>query len=262
MIVTAITSRYGKGFIKTIPFLIGLIAGYALCLILELFGVHLLNLAAFNNLTLFSIPDFAFYRANFNTFNWSLVPQIILIWTATSIPMLLEHLGDHKSLSSVIGTDLTQTPGIHRTLLSDGLSSFIGCVFGQTPNTSYGESISCTAVSRVGSSYVVGAAAIIMILASFFTPLMAVFESISSVIFCGVSLIAYGMIAFSGLNMLINSGISYNDTSKVMVVCAILTTGISGIELKLGPIVFSGVSLAILVGLALDLILNYRKSTK
>lgn len=260
MFVTAITARYGKGFIKTIPFLIGLLGGYVLCLVLELFNIHLLNFSAFDNLTLFSIPHFAFYDANFSDFNWMLVPQIIVIWVATSIPMLLEHLGDHKSLSSVIGTDLTQNPGIHRTLISDGLASLIGCIFGKTPNTSYGESISCTAVSRVGSSYVIATAAGIMILASFFTPLMAFFESISSVIFGGISFIAYGMIAFSGLNMLINSGINYKDTSKVMVVCAILTTGISGVELQLGPIVFSGVSLAILVGLIMDLVLNYKKN--
>ncbi len=260
MFVTAITARYGKGFIKTIPFLIGLLGGYVLCLVLELFNIHLLNFSAFDNLTLFSIPHFAFYDANFSNFNWMLVPQIIVIWVATSIPMLLEHLGDHKSLSSVIGTDLTQNPGIHRTLVSDGIASLIGCIFGKTPNTSYGESISCTAVSRVGSSYVIATAAGIMILASFFTPLMAFFESISSVIFGGISFIAYGMIAFSGLNMLINSGINYKDTSKVMVVCAILTTGISGVELQLGPIVFSGVSLAMLVGLIMDLILNYKKN--
>lgn len=259
MFVTAITARYGKGFIKTIPFLIGLLGGYVLCLVLELFNIHLLNFSAFDNLTLFSVPHFAFYDANFSNFNWMLVPQIIVIWVATSIPMLLEHLGDHKSLSSVIGTDLTQNPGIHRTLISDGLASLIGCIFGKTPNTSYGESISCTAVSRVGSSYVIATAAGIMILASFFTPLMAFFESISSVIFGGISFIAYGMIAFSGLNMLINSGINYKDTSKVMVVCAILTTGISGVELQLGPIVFSGVSLAMLVGLIMDLVLNYKK---
>lgn len=256
MIVTALTARYGKGFIKTIPFLIGLAAGYILCLLLEVCGVHLLNLAAFNNLTLFSVPDFAFTRANFTTFDWSLVPQIIVIWVATSIPMCLEHLGDHKSLSTVIGVDLTQSPGIHRTMLADGVASFVGCLCGQTPNTSYGESISCTAVSGVGSSYVILAAAGTLIAASFFTPLMAFFESVSSTIFCGVSLIAYGMIAFSGLNMLIRSGIDYNDTSKVMVVCAILTTGISGLELTLGPITFSGVSLAMLVGLLLDWLLN------
>lgn len=256
MFVTGAVARYGKGFIKTIPFLIALAAGYILCLVLEIFGIHLLNFEAFKNLTLISAPHFAFLDVAKIPFNWTLVPQIVVIWVATSIPMLLEHFGDHKSLSSVIGTDLTETPGLHRTLFADGCASFISCIFGGLPNTSYGESISCTAVSRVGSSYVILASAATLILASFFTPLMAFFESISSVIFCGISLIAYGMIAFSGLNMIIQSGISYNDTPKVMIVCAILTTGISGLELVLGPITFSGVSLAMIVAVIMSAILK------
>lgn len=145
---------------------------------------------------------------------------------------------------------------------SDGAASFIGTIIGYQPNTSYGESISCTAVSGVGSSYVIAVAAIMMVLASFFRPLMAFFESIPSVLFGGISLIAYGMIAFSGLNTLIKSGIGYNDTSKVMVICSVLTVGIGGISLVLGPVTFSGVSLAMIIGVLMNLILNYNKSSK
>lgn len=258
MFITAVVARYGKGFIKTIPFLIALAVGYIVCLILEPFGIHLLNLSAFNNLTLFSIPKFAFLSANPASFNWAWVPQIVIMWVATSAALLLEHIGDHKSLSAVIGTDVTVVPGLHRSLWADGLASFIGCVVGYQPNTSYGESISCTAVSRVGSTYVIGTAALMMILASFFRPLMAFFESISSVLFGGISLIAYGFIAFSGLNTLIQSKISYNDTAKVMVVCSVLTVGIGGISLILGPVTFSGVSLSMIIGVLMNLILNYK----
>lgn len=261
MFVTAITARYGKGFIKTIPFLIALAAGYVLCLILEIFGIHVLNLSAFNNMKLFSVPKFAFLSATFEGFKWEWIPQLIIMWVSTSLALLLEHIGDHKSLSAVIGTDLTVTPGLHRTLWADGTASFVGTIIGGQPNTSYGESISCTAVSRVGSAYVVGAAAIVMIIASFFRPLMALFESIGNPIFCGVSLIAYGYIAFSGLNILMNSGINYNNTKDVMIVCAVLTTGIGGLSLNLGPITFTGVSLSMLIGIIMNLILN-RKSLK
>lgn len=262
MTVTAVTAHYGKGFIKTIPFLVALVAGYILCLILECFGIHLLNFSAFDNLTLFAIPDFTFFHTDFSAFKWEWVPEIAIMWVCTSIVLLIEHLGDHKSLSSIIGIDLFKEPGIYKTLRADGTASFISTIFGGQPNTSYGESISCTAVSRVGSSYVIAVAAIIMIVASFFRPLMAVFESIAPCIFSGISLIAYGYIAFSGLNTLINSQINYNDTSKVMVVLAVLTTGISGISLILGPITFSGVSLAMLVGVFLNLILNYKANSK
>lgn len=260
MFITAVIAKYGKGFIKTIPFLIALAAGYILCLILEIFGIHLLNLNAFQDLTLFSLPKFAFLNANIAAFDWTWLPQIIIMWVATSAALLLEHIGDHKSLSAVVGTDFTVSPGLHRSLWSDGAASLVGCIVGYQPNTSYGESISCTAVSRVGSAYVIAAAAIMMIVASFFRPLMAFFESISSVLFGGISLIAYGYIAFSGLNTLINSGISYNDTAKVMVVCSVLTVGIGGISLVLGPVIFSGVSLAMIIGVLMNVILNYNKS--
>ena len=260
MFITAVIAKYGKGFIKTIPFLIALAAGYILCLILEAFGIHLLNLNAFQDLTLFSLPKFAFLNANIAAFDWTWLPQIIIMWVATSAALLLEHIGDHKSLSAVVGTDFTVSPGLHRSLWSDGAASLVGCIVGYQPNTSYGESISCTAVSRVGSAYVIAAAAIMMIVASFFRPLMAFFESISSVLFGGISLIAYGYIAFSGLNTLINSGISYNDTAKVMVVCSVLTVGIGGISLVLGPVTFSGVSLAMIIGVLMNLILNNKKS--
>lgn len=260
MFITALVARYGKGFIKTIPFLVALGCGYIICLILELFGIHLLNLNAFKDLTLFSIPKFAFLNANIRTFDWAWLPQIITIWLATSAALLLEHIGDHKSLGAVIGTDFTITPGLHRSLWSDGAASLIGCIVGYQPNTSYGESISCTAVSRVGSSYVIAVAAFMMILASFFRPLMAFFESISSVLFGGISLIAYGYIAFSGLNTLIKSGITYYDTAKVMVVCVILTVGIGGISLTLGPVTFSGVSLAMIIGVVLNVILKEDKN--
>lgn len=260
MFITAVVAKYGKGFIKTIPFLIALAAGYILCLILEAFGIHLLNLNAFQNLTLFSLPKFAFLNANISTFNWAWLPQIIIMWAATSAALLLEHIGDHKSLGAVVGTDFTISPGLHRSLWADGAASLVGCIIGYQPNTSYGESISCTAVSRVGSAYVIATAAIMMIIASFFRPLMAFFESISSVLFGGISLIAYGYIAFSGLNTLINSGIGYNDTAKVMVVCSVLTVGIGGISLVLGPVTFSGVSLAMIIGVLMNIILNYNKS--
>ena len=258
MFITAITARYGKGFLKTIPFLIALAAGYILCLILELFNIHLINFAAFNNLTIFSLPKLAFLSTDISAFNWTWIPQLIILFVPTSLVLLVEHVGDHKSLSSVIGTDLIKEPGLHRTLLGDGFASFMGTIVGAQPNTSYGESISCTAVSKVGSAYVIAVAAGMMILASFFRPLMAIFESIPSCIFGGISLIAYGYIAFSGLNTLLNSNIDYRNTSNVMVVASILTIGIGGLAVNFGVFSFSGVSLAMITGVIMNLLLNNR----
>ena len=256
MFVTAITAHYGKGFIKTIPFLIGLSAGYALSIILTLCGKPIIDFSVFNNLKLFSMPKFAFLNASTAGFQWSWIPQLLIIWIPLDLVLILEHIGDHKSLSAIIDTDLIKTPGLYRTLLGDGCASFFGTIIGGEPNTSYGESLSCTAVSRVGSSYVIAAAAVVMILASFFRPLMAIFESIPNCVFAGISLIAYGYIAFSGLNTLLNSNINYNNTSNVITVATILTIGIGGLSLNVGPFSFSGVSLAMVVGIILSLILK------
>lgn len=258
MFITAITAKYGKGFVKTIPFLIALAIGYGICVILEIFDIHLINFSAFTNLTLFAAPKFAFLNASAVNFQWTWIPQLIILFVPTSLVLLVEHLGDHKSLSSVIGTDLIVKPGLHRTLLGDGFASFIGTIVGAQPNTSYGESISCTAVSKVGSTYVIAVAAGMMLLASFFRPLMAFFESIPSCIFGGVSLIAYGYIAFSGLNTLLNSNIDYHNTGNVMVCASILTIGIGGLAANFGIFSFSGVSLAMIIGVIMNLIVNHK----
>lgn len=260
--VTAITARYGKGFIKTIPFLVALGAGYVLCTVLTLCGIPLVNFDAFKNLTVFSMPNFAFLSGNFATFDWKLVPQIVILFVPVSLAALIEHVGDHKSLSAVVGTDLIKEPGLHRTLLGDGFGSLIGTIIGCQPNTSYGESISCTAVSQVGSTYVIGVAAIAMIVASFFRPLMALFESIPNCIFGGISLIAYGYIAFSGLRLLINSGIDYNNNRDVMVIASVLTVGIGGLAVNFGIFSFSECALAMIVGIVMNKIVNHSTRKK
>lgn len=254
--VTAVTAQYGKGFIKTIPFLVALGVGYVLCTILTLCGIPLVNFDAFKNMTLFSLPKFAFLNGNFATFDWKLIPQIIILFVPVSLTALVEHVGDHKSLSAVIGTDLIKEPGLHRTLMGDGFGSLIGTIIGSQPNTSYGESISCTAVSQVGSSYVIAVSALMMIVASFFRPLMALFESIPSCIFGGISLIAYGYIAFSGLRLLINSGLDYNNNRDIITVASILTVGIGGLAVNFGIFSFSECSLAMIVGIVMNQIMK------
>lgn len=257
MIVTAVTAKFGRGFVKTIPFLVGLAFGYALCVFLTItLGIPLVDFSVFNHMKVFSIPDFSFLHWDFAGFQWIWVPQIVVTFVACALPLSVEHIGDHKSLSAVIGTDLIKEPGLHRTLVGDGIASFIGTCVSGLPNTSYGESISCTSVSGVGSTFVILVAALIMILASFFRPLMAVFESIPFCVFGGVALLAYGSIAFSGLNILVKSGISYDNPADVMVVSSILTVGIGGLVFKVNILEFSGVALAMIVGVIMNLLLR------
>ena len=262
MLITAITAKYGKGFLKTIPFLVALAGGYVLCLILELFGIHLINFAAFKDLTLFSAPKFAFLSADFSGFKWEWIPQLIILFVPTSLVLLTEHVGDHKSLSSVIGTDLIVTPGLHRTLLGDGCASFIGTLIGAQPNTSYGESVGTTGFSKICSKYVIALAAVIMGIAAFIGPLQAFLVSIPSAIFGGCAAVLYGYITLSGIRTIISNNIDLVHNNKnITIVAAVLTLGVSGAICDFGIISFGTTALAMLVGIILNLILKDKKQS-
>ena len=177
-----------------------------------------------------------------------------------SICALLEHYSDHKCLSNIIGTDLTENPGLDKTLVGDGVASFVGTLTCGLPNTSYGESIATTGFSRVASVSVLTVTAILMGILSFMAPVTAFIQSIPSCVFGGCALILYGYIAASGLKTIINSKVDLNDNKNLIITSVILTSGVSGIALTLefGSVVFSfsGVALAMILGVLLNLILN------
>lgn len=253
MLVIAISSHYFTGFLKTIPFIIGVGAGYLLSLILTICGVaNLINFELFNNMKLFAIPDFTFkywYSVSFNE-----VIQVIVLFVPVAICALLEHYSDHKVLSNIIGTDLTVKPGLDKTLLGDGLASFVGTILCGLPNTSYGESIATTGFSKVASTKVIKLAAIILGILSFIVPIQIIIESIPSCVFGGCAMILYGYIAASGLKTIINNKVDLNNNKSLVVVCVILTIGVSGIYLFHQS--FATVSLAMVVGVILNLILK------
>lgn len=258
MLVIAISSHYFKGFWKTIPFLIGLLFGYIVSIILTLAGVaQLIDFSVFKNLTLFSIPDFSFLHWNFQELNWSTILQVVVLFAPVSICALLEHYSDHKVLSNIIGTDLTKDPGLHRTLIGDGFASFLGTIICGLPNTSYGESIATTGFSKVASVFVISAAAIGLGILGFITPVQAFIASIPSCVFGGCAMILYGYIAMSGLKTIINNKVDLEDNKNLSVACVILTVGVSGIYLFHAS--FTGVSLAMVLGVILNLVLREKK---
>ena len=134
LIVAALISHYGKGFMRNLPFLIAILIVYAFSALLTVCGIKIIDFSAFKNISLSQMPDFAF--KHFTAFNWSLFPQLLLLFLPLSIVTFCEHLSDHKALSAVIGTDLTQTPGIAKTVVGDGVASFFGCLTCGLPNTS------------------------------------------------------------------------------------------------------------------------------
>jgi len=255
MLVVALTSHYFKGFLKTIPFLLGLLAGYIVCIVLTLTNVaSLVDFSLFQNMSLFSVPDFTFKYWSFEGITWATIGTIVLSFLPCAIVICMEHYSDHKTLSNIIGTDLTVMPGLHRTLLGDGIASFIGTIVGGLPNTTYGESVATTGFSKVASTKVITLAAIIIGALAFVTPVQVFIQSIPSCVFGGCAMILYGFIAASGLKTLIRSGVDLNDSKNIVIVSVILTTGVSGIFLFSNS--FAGVSLAMVLGVILNLILK------
>jgi len=254
MFVVALTSHYFKGFWKTIPFLIGLLSGYILSVILTVTGAApLVDFSAFKNLKVFEIPDFTFKYWSFNL-TWLDILQIVVLFAPVAVVALAEHWSDHKVLSNIIETDLTKTPGMHRTLLGDGAASFVGTILCGLPNTSYGESIATTGFSRVASTRVLTLSALILVTLSFFSPMQAFINSIPSCVFGGCAMVLYGYIAASGLKTLIAAKPNLEDNKNLIIISVVLTVGVSGIFLFHSS--FAGVSLAMILGIVLNLVLR------
>lgn len=259
MLLIAVTSKFAKGFMKTIPFLLGLLFGYVLCLAVELAGWADFNIiGTWKELdSFFNMPDFAFLHWNFKDFEASMLLDILLLFAPVSICALLEHYSDHKVLSNIIGQDLTEEPGLHRSLMGDGIASMVGTWVCGLPNTSYGESTATIGFSRVASVIVSTVAALFLGSLAFIEPVQVFLRSIPSCVFGGCAMILYGYIACSGLKTLINNRADLEDTRNLIVTSVILTVGVSGIFLFSQS--FKGVSLAMILGVVLNLILGIKK---
>lgn len=255
MIITAVVSHYGKGFMKNIPFLFGIIGGYIVALIFTWCGVKIVDFTAFNNITWY--PDLTFLKWQSSDWSWINLGKTALFFVPVAICALLEHISDHKVLSNIVGQDLINDPGLSRTLLGDGIASAVGTAVCGLPNTSYGESVACTGFSRVASVYVISVAAIILGILSFIGPVQAFVNSIPACVFGGCAMILYGYIAASGLKTIINNKVDLENNKNLIVICVILTVGVSGIWLF--DAAFAGVSLAMVLGVILNLILVERK---
>lgn len=258
MTVVALTSHYFKGFMKTIPFLLGLLFGYALSAIATLTGIcNLIDFSQFKNMSIISVPDFTFLKWDFNEVSWGVIGQVCLLFIPVAICAMLEHYSDHKVLSNIIGVDLTLNPGLHKTLLGDGAASWLGTMVCGLPNTSYGESIATTGFSKVASVYVITLAAGILGLMSFITPIQVFLQTIPACVFGGCAMILYGYIAASGLRTIVNSKIDLSDNRNLIIISVILTVGVSGLFWFHES--FTGVALAMVLGVFLNLILKKKK---
>ena len=259
LLITAIISHYGKGFIKNLPFLVAILIVYAFATILTVCGVPIIDFSVFNGVRLFQLPDFAFLH--FGAWDWSYLPQILLLFLPLSLVTICEHTSDHKALSAVIGKDLTQHPGLGHTLMGDGAATALGSLIGAMPNTSYGESVGTTGFSKICSKYVITLAAIIMGIAAFIGPLQAFLVSIPSAIFGGCAAILYGYITLSGIRTIKDSNIDLNNNKNVTIIAAVLTLGVSGAVCNFGVVSIGTTALAMIVGIVLNLILKDKKKS-
>ena len=257
LLITAIISHYGKGFIKNLPFLIAILIVYAFAAILTACGIPIIDFSVFQGVHLFQVPDFAFLH--FSSFDWTLLPQILLLFLPLSLVTLAEHTSDHKALSAVIGTDLTQNPGLGYTLMGDGAATALGTLIGAMPNTSYGESVGTTGFSKICSKYVITLAAIIMGIAAFIGPLQAFLMSIPSAIFGGCAAVLYGYITLSGIRTIKDNNIDLNNNKNVTIIASVLTLGVSGAVCNFGVVSIGTTALAMIVGIVLNLILKEKK---
>ena len=254
LVITALISHYGKGFIKNLPFLFAILIVYAFAAILTICGAKIIDFSVFKGVHLFQMPDFAF--SHFGKMNWTLMPQILLLFLPLSLVTIAEHISDHKALSAVIGTDLTQTPGVGHTLIGDGVATAFGALVAGIPNTSYGESVGTTGFSRICSKYVITLAAVIMAISAFIGPLQAFLVSIPSAIFGGCAGVLYGYITLSGIRTIKDNNIDLNNNKNVIIIASVLTIGVSGVVCDFGIISFGTTALAMIIGIILNLILK------
>jgi len=246
-----ICSIFGKKFLKMIPFIVGIVAGYVAAVIVTFaFGIKLVDFSAFSDMKW--IPDFSFVKAidGLKEISFEYIVTIIIAYAPVAAVVFAEHIADHKNLSSIIEKDLLEDPGLANTLLGDGVGSMAGAFFGGCPNTTYGESIGCVAISGNASITTILTTAIMAIVAAFFAPFTTFLATIPSCVMGGVCIALYGFIAVSGLKMI--QGVDLGDNRNLFSASAILITGIGGMALLIGEVKIS----AVVVALALGIIIN------
>ena len=257
MILVLLCAFYGKGLMKRWPILFGVLGGYIVSIILALCGVqNLVDLSHFQNMKLFVIPDFAFMHVSFTNFDWSVVPQILISFSLVALGALTEHLGDLLNASNICERDFLNDPGLHRTLIGDGWGSFIGTIIGAQPNTTYTENLTTILISKCASVYITLLAAIELIILGFFGPFSSFILALPNAVFAGASICCYGMIGASAIKFLKKTSIDFDDQKTMWMFAVMLMIGTSGLAINSGSFNITGICLAIIIGIILNLILK------
>ena len=275
--VVVICSTYGKKMVKLIPFIIGILAGYAVGLVFTFIGystgndaLKIIDFAPFQALvangvdlsTFIDLPQFAFVNAikGIGDFKVSYLATIAVAYVPVAFVVFAEHIADHKNLSSIIDKDLLEEPGLHRTLLGDGVGSIAGAFFGGCPNTTYGESVGCVAITRNASVATITTTAVMAVLISFVSPFVAFLDSIPGCVMGGVCITLYGFIAVSGLKMI--QKVDLEDNANLFTVSVILIAGIGGMAMKIGQVTVTSIAGALILGIITNIVLHSTKKSE
>ena len=256
LLVVVIVSTYGKKMLKLIPFIIGILAGYIVAVIFTLCGIPVIDFSLFQNMQIFAVPQFTFLEAlkGVKEIDASYLATVAVAYVPVAFVVFAEHIADHKNLSTIIDADLLQEPGLHRTLLGDGIGSVAGAIFGGCPNTTYGESVGCVAITRNASVVTITTAAIMCLVISFFGPFVAFLDSIPGCVMGGVCVTLYGFIAVSGLKMI--QKVDLNQNKNLFVVASILIPGIGGMAMAIGKVTITAIACALILGIIVNALLS------
>lgn len=259
-------SAYGKKMVKLIPFILGILAGYLVAAIFTVIGnatdnpaLQVINFSVFHDMTLFSVPDFTFVSAfkGIKELSGTYIATIAVAYVPVAFVVFAEHIADHKNLSTVIDKDLLEDPGLHRTLLGDGVGSVAGAIFGGCPNTTYGESVGCVAITGNASVVTILATAIMAMVISFFSPFVTFLATIPNCVMGGVCVTLYGFIAVSGLKMIQDVDLGLNK--NLFVVATILICGIGGLVVSFGHVTLTSIACALILGILANIFLSHAK---
>ena len=274
LITVILCATYGKKMTRLIPFILGILAGYAVAAIFTVIGnvagIDALKVIDFTKITslwangvdvntFLTLPGFTFVEAfkGFGEIDGAYIGTLAVAYLPVAFVVFAEHIADHKNISSIIETDLLEDPGLSRTLLGDGIGSMVGSFFGGCPNTTYGESVGCVAITGNASVYTIVTAAILAMLISFISPFVAFVNSIPSCVMGGVCMALYGFIAVSGLKMV--QKVDLNQNKNLFVVSTILIAGIGGLTLTFGKVTITSIACALILGIIVNLIVSKSK---
>ena len=275
--VVILCSVYGKKMTKLIPFIIGILAGYAVAVIFTVIGMttdnaalQVIDFSPFKALvadgvtlkTFLSVPDFSFLKAieGIKEADASYVATVAVAYIPVAFVVFAEHIADHKNLSSIIEADLLEDPGLHRTLLGDGIGSIFGAIFGGCPNTTYGESVGCVAITKNASVITIVTTAVFAVVISFLSPFVAFLDSSPGCVMGGVCITLYGFIAVSGLKMI--QKVDLESSANLFTIAAILIPGIGGMAMAIKGVYITNIACALILGIITNIILSKKKAAQ